>query len=224
MISLPYIICSVLSFVPAIVFHEVAHGFAASKLGDPTAKNRGRLSLNPLKHVDPFGTVLMPLLLLSLGGPVFGYAKPVPYNPMYFKDRRKGEAIVGLAGPCANLVLAVAAGVVAWLLYPAAPTLAAESQAFFYFSALFLPMFSLVNLYLMFFNLIPIPPLDGSSIIALFLSDKQLLKYYRIQQYALPVFMVVVVLVPYIFHFNPIGIYLDFTAGNLAQLLFPFRF
>lgn len=85
-------------------------------------------------------------------------------------------------------------------------------------------MFSLVNLYLMFFNLIPIPPLDGSSIIALFLSDKQLLKYYRIQQYALPVFMVVVVLVPYIFHFNPIGIYLDFTAGNLAQLLFPFRF
>ena len=224
MISLPYIICSVLSFVPAIVFHEVAHGFAASKLGDPTAKNRGRLSLNPLKHVAPFGTVLMPLLLLSLGGPVFGYAKPVPYNPMYFKDRRKGEAIVGLAGPCANLVLAVAAGVVAWLLYPAAPTLAAESQAFFYFYALFLPMFSLVNLYLMFFNLIPIPPLDGSSIIALFLSDKQLLKYYRIQQYALPVFMVVVVLVPYIFHFNPIGIYLDFTAGNLAQLLFPFRF
>ena len=104
MISLPYIICSVLSFVPAIVFHEVAHGFAASKLGDPTAKNRGRLSLNPLKHVDPFGTVLMPLLLLSLGGPVFGYAKPVPYNPMYFKDRRKGEAIVGLAGPCACLL------------------------------------------------------------------------------------------------------------------------
>ena len=93
-----YIIISVLCFVPAIVLHEVAHGFAAHKLGDPTAKSQGRLSLNPLKHIDPFGTVLMPLLLMAMGGPVFGYAKPVPYNPMYFKNLRKGEAIVGLAG------------------------------------------------------------------------------------------------------------------------------
>lgn len=222
MTSLPYLICSVLSFVPAIVFHEVAHGFAAAKLGDPTAKNRGRLSLNPLKHVDPFGTVLMPFLLLALGGPVFGYAKPVPYNPAYFKNKRAGEAIVGLAGPAANLLMALFAGIVAWLLYPAAPELAAESELFFYFYAFFLPMFALVNLYLMFFNLLPVPPLDGSSVIALFLSDKQLVRYYRIQQYALPVFMVVVVLVPYIFHVNPIGAYLDLTAGTLARLLFPF--
>ncbi|MFR3272647.1 MAG: hypothetical protein ACLTQI_01585 [Slackia sp.] len=139
MISLPYIICSVLSFVPAIVFHEVAHGFAASKLGDPTAKNRGRLSLNPLKHVDPFGTVLMPLLLLSLGGPVFGYAKPVPYNPMYFKDRRKGEAIVGLAGPSPISSLPWLERR-AWLLYPAAPTCCGKPGVL-YFYALFLLIF-----------------------------------------------------------------------------------
>lgn len=222
MTSFPYLICSVLSFIPAIVFHEVAHGFAAAKLGDPTAKNRGRLSLNPLKHIDPFGTVLMPLLLLALGGPIFGYAKPVPYNPSYFKDKRKGEAIVGLAGPAANLAMALLAGVVAWLFHPSAPELVAESELFFYFYLFFLPMFALVNLYLMFFNLIPLPPLDGSSVIALLLNDKQLASYYRIQRYALPVFMVVVLLVPYIFHVNPIGAYLDVTAGTLARLLFPF--
>lgn len=222
MTSLPYIICSVLSFIPAIILHEVAHGFAAWKLGDPTAKSRGRLSLNPLKHIDPFGTVLMPLCLLALGGPVFGYAKPVPYNPMYFKNRRQGEAIVGLAGPAANLVLALLAAVVAWAFYPSAPELVAESQFFSYFYLMFLPMFTLVNLYLMFFNLIPLPPLDGSSVIALFLNDKQLRTYYRVQQYALPIFMIVVILIPYIFNVNPIGVYLNVTAGNLAQFMFPF--
>ena len=104
-----YIVISVLCFVPAIVLHEVAHGFAAHKLGDPTAKSQGRLSLNPLKHVDPFGTVLMPLLLMAMGGPVFGYAKPVPYNPMYFKNLRKGEAIVGLAGPAISSCIRITA-------------------------------------------------------------------------------------------------------------------
>ena len=107
MISIPYLICSILSFVPAIVCHEACHGFAAYKLGDPTAKRAGRLSFNPLKHIDPFGTVIMPLLLMAMNMPVFGYAKPVPYNPAYFKDPRKGDLIVGLAGPAANLVLAV---------------------------------------------------------------------------------------------------------------------
>ena len=125
-----YIIISVLCFVPAIVLHEVAHGFAAHKLGDPTAKSQGRLSLNPLKHVDPFGTVLMPLLLMAMGGPVFGYAKPVPYNPMYFKNLRKGEAIVGLAGPAANLLMALASAFIAWILYPYAPGLVGSNEVF----------------------------------------------------------------------------------------------
>ena len=94
--QLPYLICSILSFVPAIVLHEMAHGFAAWKLGDPTAKRAGRLSFNPLAHIDPFGTVIMPFLLMAMNMPVFGYAKPVPYNPAYFKDPRKGDLIVGL--------------------------------------------------------------------------------------------------------------------------------
>lgn len=217
-----YIICSVLCFVPAIVFHEVAHGFAAYKLGDPTAKSKGRLSLNPLRHVDPFGTVILPLCMLLMGGPVFGYAKPVPYNPSYFKDPKKGDVIVGLAGPAANLAMAFLASMLAWLLYAPAHTLVVESQLFYYFYLLFLPMFALINLYLMFFNLLPIPPLDGSSVLALLLPRKYLPQYYKVQQYAFPVFMLVIVVVPYVLHFNPVGVYLDWTAGNVANLLFPF--
>ena len=99
-----YIVCSVLSFVPALVLHEVAHGFAAYKLGDPTAKRAGRLSLNPVSYIDPFGTVILPFLLMVMGWPVFGYAKPVPYNPTYFKRSPQGRLHRGTRGtsrqPC----------------------------------------------------------------------------------------------------------------------------
>ncbi len=217
-----YIACSILSFVPALVLHEVAHGFAAYKLGDPTAKRAGRLSLNPMKHIDPFGTVILPLLLMLMGWPIFGYAKPVPYNPTYFKDPRKGDFIVGIAGPLANLAMAGVAGLLAHLLL--GPYLASGASVFFdYFYTMFLPMFALVNLYLMFFNLLPIPPLDGSSVFALLIPRRYLGKYYSVQRYAFPVFMIVIVVFPYVFGFNPFSWYLDATAGNLANLLFPFR-
>ncbi|HIY84446.1 site-2 protease family protein [Rubneribacter sp.] len=224
MISIPYLVCSILSFIPAIVLHEAAHGFAAWRLGDPTAKHAGRLSMNPLKHVDPFGTVIMPLCLMAMNMPVFGYAKPVPYNPAYFKDPRKGDLIVGLAGPTANLVMAALGAAASFAVRTALPTgsLMAASDLFYYFYALFLPMFSLINLYLAFFNLLPIPPLDGSSIFAFVLPRKYLPQYYKVQQYALPIFMVVVILVPYVLHVNPVGIYLDATAGTVFDLLYSF--
>ncbi len=220
---LAYIICSVLSFIPALVLHEVAHGFAAYKLGDPTAKRQGRLSLNPIKHIDPFGTVILPLMLMVMHWPIFGYAKPVPYNPRYFKDARKGDFITGIAGLLANLALAALAAIVAWALYGIAVPLVRESELFAIFYTMFLPMFALVNLYLMFFNLLPIPPLDGSSIFALLLPKKHLPRYYAIQQYAFPVFMIAMVFFPYVFGFNPFSWYLDLTAGNLGNLMFPFR-
>ena len=197
------------------------HGFAAYRLGDPTAKRQGRLSLNPLKHIDPFGTVILPLCMMLMNGPVFGYAKPVPYNPSYFKDPKKGDVIVGLAGPAANLALAFVGAMVAWILYAPAHTLVLESQLFNYFYLLFLPMFVLINLYLMFFNLLPIPPLDGSSIFAILLPPKYLPKYYQIQQYAFPVFMIAIVVLPYVFNFNPFSWYLGVTAGNLFDFMFP---
>lgn len=214
-----YIVCSVLAFIPAIVFHEFMHGFAAYKLGDNTAKQSGRLTLNPLKHIDPFGTVILPLLLIFMHAPVFGYAKPVPYNPNNFKDKRVGDVVVGLAGPAANLVMALVGSALMFGLQGIA--LANSNIVFFYFYYWFLPIFIMVNLYLMFFNLLPIPPLDGSSIIAFFLPMKYLPTYYKVQQYAFPIFLVVIFVLPYFFHFNIISEYLNVTAGALGTLLVP---
>lgn len=213
------IVCEILAFIPAIVLHEVSHGFAAYKLGDTTAKEEGRLTLNPLAHVDPFGTVILPALLIAIGGPVFGYAKPVPYNPMNFKNKRLGDLVVGMAGPAANLVMALMGSVLMYGLHDFAVTASSEVMYYFYFA--FLPMFILINLYLMFFNLLPIPPLDGSSIFACLIPEKYLPYYYRVQQYALPIFLVILFAVPYLIHVDLIGIYLNATAGNLGMLLIP---
>ena len=217
-----YIVISALCFIPAIICHEVAHGFAAYKLGDPTAKQAGRLTLNPLAHIDWFGTVALPAMLALMGGPVFGYAKPVPYNPSYFKDPRKGDLIVGLAGPAANLVLALLAAGFMHLLMPVALGGLLTNTAFSIFYLWFLPSFVLINLYLMFFNLLPIPPLDGSSIFAFFLPMKALPTYYKIQQYSFPIFLVLLFFIPYLFNVNPISLYLNATAGAFGNLLFPF--
>lgn len=221
--DLPTIICAILAFIPALVLHEVAHGFAAYKLGDPTAKSKGRLSLNPLKHVDPFGTVILPLCLLAMNMPMFGYAKPVPYNPAYFEDPRKGDLVVGLAGPLANLVQAVAGAAVAAALYFALPAgqLLVTSTLFYYVFLVFLPFYVMTNLCLLFFNILPIPPLDGSSIWAFFLPRKYMHIYYKIQQYAMLILIVLLVLLPAMLpQLNIIGWYMDVTAGNLFNLLY----
>ena len=225
--QITYILVSALCFIPAIVFHEVAHGVAANALGDPTAKVAGRLTLNPLAHIDPFGTVLLPLLMAMMNGPVFGYAKPVPYNPAYFADKRKGDLLVGLAGPAANLAMALIGAALmwaVWMSYPAwsgAYTTGGIATGFFDFLFTFLPMFTIINLYLMFFNLLPIPPLDGSSIFAMLIPEKHLGTYYTVERYAMPIFLVVAFVVPYATGFNPFAIYLNATAGNLANVLLP---
>ena len=223
-LSIPYIICSILAFVPAIVLHEMGHAFAAYKLGDRTAQSQGRLSFNPLNHIDPFGTVIMPLLLMAANMPIFGYAKPVPYNPQYFEDPRKGDLIVGLAGPAANLLQAIVGTVIAWACYTLLPLgqIVNSNEVALYAFTFFLPYYVLINLFLMFFNLLPIPPLDGSSIFAFFCPVEHLATYYKIQQYALPIFLVVVIVVPEVLHVNPIGEYLNLTAYNLFNLTFPY--
>jgi len=148
--------------IPSAIIHEYAHGWMADRLGDPTARLAGRLTLNPRAHIDPWGTILMPMLLyFGTGGNfLFAYAKPVPYNPYNLKDQKWGPALVGLAGPMANLVLAIAFAVLLRL-----PLGLNESLlAFFY-------IIIRTNVMLMVFNLVPIPPLDGSKILYAFLPD-----------------------------------------------------
>ncbi len=200
--------------IPAIVFHEVAHGYVAYRLGDPTAKMRGRLSLNPLKHIDPFGTILLPLLMVAMLGFGFGYAKPVPVNPAYFKDRRQGMFLTGIAGPSANLVMAMIGGVGVRVL-SLMPSTGLDTIIGFVWVAFY--YFAYMNLALMFFNLIPLPPLDGSRILPLFLSDRAMHTYAKFEQYGF------VILFGILFLSNYIGLslfdaYFRYTVDPLLLL------
>ena len=111
------LVLEIVAFVPALVLHEMGHAFAAFKLGDPTAQKAGRLSFNPLRHIDPFGTVLLPLMLAIVGGPVFAFAKPVPYNPRNLRHPVRDEVLVALAGPLCNLLQALVGALLFRVLY-----------------------------------------------------------------------------------------------------------
>lgn len=200
--------------LPAIVLHEVSHGYVAYLLGDTTAKDRGRLSLNPLKHIDLWGTILLPLLMVAMFGFGFGYAKPVPINPHRFKNYREGMFLTGIAGPAANLLLAAASGIGVRLLAGTASssgTVMGWVVLAFYF-------FCLMNLSLMFFNLIPLPPLDGSRVLPLFLSDRALQTYHNVEQYGFIILFAVLWLAPQFLGFNPISSYFNVTVDPLLRL------
>ncbi|MCL4079042.1 site-2 protease family protein [Coriobacteriia bacterium Es71-Z0120] len=199
--------------VPAIVFHEVAHGYAALALGDTTAKDAHRLSLNPLKHIDPFGTVLLPLLMTATLGFGFGYAKPVPVNPWRFRgDRRVGMALTGIAGPGANLAMALVAAGVVRVLGGVSGALAEILWTAAY-------AFCMVNLALMFFNLIPIPPFDGSRLLLPFLSRRGLALYQDLERYGFVIVIALLMLPPQVFHVDLLGVYLDATLVPVLRLL-----
>jgi Zn-dependent protease len=167
--------------VMSVVIHEVSHGLAALRLGDPTAKYAGRLTLNPLKHLDWWGSLVVPLLMIFTLGIGFGWAKPVPYNPYNLKDQKKGPALVGLAGPLSNIAVALFFGMLARFVFLNSRikldiiqnllsrnyenlSVAISGSLASIFFLLFI-MIVIINVFLAFFNLIPIPPLDGSKLL-----------------------------------------------------------
>ena len=210
----------------AAIIHEVAHGFVAHLCGDDTAKEAGRLTLNPAKHLDPFGSVVLPLLMAIAGGFVFSYAKPVPYNPYRLKRRRRDEVLVALAGPASNILQALIGAACfngAWALVEANNELyfaGAEVLGMTGVQWLLraLSTYVCVNLMLAFFNLVPLPPLDGSKVVCFFLKGEALQRYYQVQRYAMPILIAVLYLLPRL-GLDPLGAYLDFFAGNLYDLL-----
>jgi len=161
--------------IPSIILHEVSHGWVAKAFGDPTADDAGRLTLNPLRHIDRFGTIILPALLLLASAPAFGYAKPVPVNPARMSKNQ--NMLTSLAGPGVNIVLAVVAGLAlrGFGDVRQEPSLVLES----------LFWFGVANVVLAVFNLIPVPPLDGSAVLERFLPDRYMSGYYTFRRYAM---------------------------------------
>jgi Zn-dependent protease len=206
--------------VPSIVFHEVAHGYAAAYLGDTTAKDGRRLSLNPLRHIDPWGTLLMPALLLivSQGQFAFGYAKPVPVNPARFRgDREWGMFSVAMAGPATNLALALVGSLVFRVLVIVF-TLNPPSWAGYLLTAIVIP-FVRLNLVLMFFNLIPVPPLDGSRVLPLILPKSAWPFLAQMERYGFTIIFAILFIGPMLFQWSPLTWYLDVTVFPLMRVL-----
>ncbi len=178
--------------IPAIILHEVSHGVVALALGDDTAQRAGRLTLNPIKHIDPFGTIILPALLALSGLGVFGYAKPVPVNTARLRHPRNDGVLVSLAGPASNFALAGLSLV--WLRFIRHPIFLATDAGPMMDRVVLL--FGFVNVILGVFNLLPIPPLDGSVLVERVLPDQWRAGWYRIRQYGLPILILLVLLRP----------------------------
>lgn len=185
--TIQLITIAIIPLLFAIVVHEVAHGWVARQLGDDTAYLMGRLTLNPLKHIDPIGTILVPLILILTVGFAFGWAKPVPVNFNNLRNRRRDTALVAVAGPFANLLMAIA-----WALIAKLASLLPDGIAMLTSPLILMSMFGItINAILMVFNLIPIPPTDGGRIATSLLPPRLGYQLGRVEPYG---FLIILVL------------------------------
>lgn len=180
--------------IVAIVFHEVAHGRMALLLGDHTAQRLGRLSFNPLRHVDPVGTVFLPAMLALAHAPVFGWAKPVPVDVRGLPNPRRAMMVVGAAGPAMNIALAFVSAVALGVLARFVPDPGAVAR----FASDNLVNFLAINLFLAAFNLIPLPPFDGAHIVEGLLPEGLALRYARLRPLGMPLVMILLVILPWL--------------------------
>jgi Zn-dependent protease len=185
--------------IPSIILHEVAHGWVAYAFGDDTAKRAGRLTLNPIAHVDIFGTLIVPILLIWSGFGFFGWAKPVPVNVAKLRSPRNQGVLVSLAGPATNVVLCVISAVA---FHAFGGIRASEGFGPLPLWVLIVVYIGLVNLWLAVFNMIPIPPLDGSVLIERLLPGSWWPRYLEVRRYTLPFVLIFVVLASYIHYGN----------------------
>jgi len=223
---------SFLLVIPALTLHEWAHGWMANRLGDDTARMLGRLSLNPIRHIDPIGTVLVPVGLLVfsvllMGMPfTFGWAKPVPFNPRRLQNPKSDTALIGLAGPLMNVILAVGTALLLMILKFALPSLILNpsvitpwgTPTLTAFGAV-LGLFAYINLILCFFNLLPIPPFDGARVVQKFLSGNARAMYARIEQYGMFIVLGLIFIPNMLLGVNLIGLYFSVTAQPVFRFL-----
>jgi Zn-dependent protease len=214
--TIKQLIVSIPALVMAITLHEVSHGYVANRLGDPTARLMGRLTLNPIKHIDPVGTVLLPVILTALGGVIFGYAKPVPINPSNFKDPKKGMAISAAAGPITNIALAILSALILMvLIIPVSALLQSNAvNAVLTPLALMLQFSVRINIFLAALNLIPIVPLDGGRVLAGLLPYRQAAAYSKLEPYGMIILFALI--------FTGIAGYFIFPLVNILYLFVPF--
>jgi Zn-dependent protease len=194
-------ILAVIVFGLSAVIHEYAHAWMGNRLGDPTAKSLGRMTLNPLAHIDPFGTVILPVIMFYLMGWIFAYAKPVPYNPLLLKDQRWDPVKIALSGPASNFLLAIPLG----LLFRAFP----QSSV-----GLLLNSFVYANVILGVFNLIPIPPLDGSKLLFALLPPSMEQLRLTLERYGFVILLAFVFIIGFYFIFPLMrGLHWIITGG-----------
>ena len=216
-----FILRAGLAIVPimvAIILHELAHGYAALALGDTTARDQGRLSLNPIRHIDRMGTIILPAFLLisqllTIGRVafMFGWAKPVPVSAWKFPSPRRGMALVAIAGPLMNFFLA-------WLTALALRYTADANVGGSWTTLLF--DFMLVNLVLGLFNLLPIPPLDGGRVVAGLLPEHLVNPWAKLERYGLLIVLLAVIALPNLLGINPIGDVLDAVLPRAFRAVF----